>query len=66
MKMMKYFKSSDPDDMSHGDLSKRVRLLKREQGGYKTMSEVSEKLINWGIEQGGCTGRNEQLKKAGE
>lgn len=50
--MMKYFKSADPDDMSHGDLSKRVRYLKREKGGYERMSAEAEELYNLGIEDG--------------
>lgn len=51
-KMMKYFKTADPDDMSQGELSERVRFLKREKGGYEDMSEISEWLINKGIEMG--------------
>ncbi|MCD7957735.1 MAG: Rpn family recombination-promoting nuclease/putative transposase [Lachnospiraceae bacterium] len=51
-KMMKYFKSADPDDMSQGALSKRVRYLKREEGGYKLMSAEAEKLYNLGVEEG--------------
>ena len=31
-KLMKYFKTSDPADMSQGDLSKRVHFLKQEEG----------------------------------
>lgn len=42
--MMKYFKKADPDDMSQGDLSKRVHYLKCEKGGYKEMCEVAEKI----------------------
>ncbi|MCD8013285.1 MAG: PD-(D/E)XK nuclease family transposase, partial [Lachnospiraceae bacterium] len=41
-KMMQYFKKADPDDMSQGDLSKRVHYLKCEKGGYKEMCEVAE------------------------
>ncbi|MCD7883711.1 MAG: hypothetical protein LUI87_08420 [Lachnospiraceae bacterium] len=51
-KMMKYFKTADPDDLSQGDLSRRVRFLKKEQGGYQTMCEAAEKLVKWGIEEG--------------
>ena len=42
-KLMKYFKTADPDDDSEGELSKRVRYLKREEGGVDIMCEVSEK-----------------------
>ncbi|MBM6971659.1 hypothetical protein H6A17_11475, partial [Mordavella massiliensis] len=41
-KLMKYFKTADPDDDSEGELSKRVRYLKREEGGVDIMCEVSE------------------------
>ena len=32
---------ADPDDDSEGELSKRVRYLKREEGGVDIMCEVS-------------------------
>ncbi|MCD8396996.1 MAG: hypothetical protein LUD12_07440 [Lachnospiraceae bacterium] len=51
-KMMRYFKTADPDDMSHGDLSKRVKYLKREKGGYELMCAEAEKLYNLGVEDG--------------
>ena len=41
-RLMQYFKTADPDDMSQGDLSKRVHFLKCEEGGYEIMCEVSE------------------------
>ncbi len=50
--MMRYFISADPDDMSQGDLSKRVQYLKCEKGGYEEMCEVAEKIYNQGIGQG--------------
>ncbi len=57
--MMKYFKTADPDDMSQGALSRRVRYLKREKGGYQLMCEAAEELINWGREEGRVEGREE-------
>ena len=42
-KLMDYFKTADPEDMSHGDLSARIHFLKCEEGGYLEMCEVSEK-----------------------
>lgn len=45
---MKYFKTADPDDDSEGELSKRVRYLKREEGGVDIMCEVSEKIMEQG------------------
>lgn len=38
--------------MSHGDLSKRVKYLKREKGGYELMCAEAEKLYNLGVEDG--------------
>ena len=41
--LMKYFRESDPEDMSQGELSKRVHYLKEEEGGEEIMCEMSEK-----------------------
>lgn len=51
-RLMQYFKSTDPSDMSHGDLSQRVHLLKCEEGGYQEMCEISEQLFSEGREEG--------------
>lgn len=37
---MKYFKTADPDDMSQGELSKRVHFIKKEEGGQALMCEI--------------------------
>lgn len=50
--MMKYFKETDPQDMSQGELSKRVHFLKCEAGGYEIMCEMSEKWVAEGIQKG--------------
>ena len=50
--LMQYFKTSDPNDMSQGALSRRVRYLKREEGGIKEMCEYSERIFNGGKEEG--------------
>ena len=42
----------DPDDMSQGALSRRVRYLKREKGGIGEMCEYSERIFNGGKEEG--------------
>ena len=47
-----FFKTSDPDDMSQGALSRRVHYLKREEGGIKEMCEYSERIFNGGKEEG--------------
>lgn len=51
-KLMQYFKKADPDDMSQGELSKRIHYLKCEKGGYDEMCKVAEDLYNQGKEQG--------------
>jgi len=51
-RMMKYFVSADPDDMSHGELSKRVRYLKKEKGGLEIMQKTVEELVNLGLKEG--------------
>ena len=55
MKCRKYiydglFKTADPQDMRYGALSKRVHLLKCEEGGYELMDEISEEIYNVGKE----------------
>ena len=57
--MMQYFKTSNPDNMEHGELSKRVHYLKRAEGGFSEMCEVSEKIFNEGIEEGFARGQKE-------
>ena len=57
--MMQYFKTSDPNDRTHGELSKRVHYLKRAEGGFREMCEVSEKIFNEGIEEGFARGQKE-------
>lgn len=66
-KLMEYFKTTDPDDMSQGDLSRRVHFLKKEEGGYRVMCAVTEK---WRMEdreegrkEGRKEGREEQARK---
>ena len=51
-KLMDYFKTADPGDMSQGDLSARIHFLKCEEGGYSEMCEVSEKIYREGIIEG--------------
>lgn len=51
-KLMKYFKTANPEDMEHGDLSKRVHYLKCEKGGYSEMCEIADKIYKEGIERG--------------
>ena len=55
-KLMRYFKTADPNDMSQGDLSKRMHFLKCEEGGYEIMCEVSEKIYAEGREMGRTEG----------
>ncbi len=62
-KLMEYFKTTDPNDMAHGELSKRVHFLKCEEGGVEIMCEMSDKWLKEGIELG-C--RQGEVKKAKE
>lgn len=62
-KLMEYFKTTDPEDASQGDLSKRVHLLKCEKGGWDEMCEVSEKWYKEGEARGEARG---EMKKAKE
>lgn len=55
-RLMQYFKTADPDDMSQGNLSKRVHFLKCEEGGYEIMCEISEKIFEEGRAEGKTEG----------
>ena len=58
-KLMNYFKTADPDDDSEGELSKRVRYLKKEEGGMDIMCEVSDRIM----ERGRKFGEEQLLQK---
>ena len=65
--LLHYFKTADPDDMSQGPLSRRVRYLKREEGGLNEMCEYSQRIYNGGKEEGRREGKSEGqhlMKKA--
>ena len=51
-KLMKYFKTADPFDDSEGELSKRVRFQKTEEGGIEIMCEIMERIREEGRESG--------------
>ena len=65
-KLMQYFKTADPDDMTHGDLSRRIHYLKREEGGFQEMCEVSEKIYREGMEYGRAEGKLESRKETAQ
>ena len=50
--LMGYFKSADPDDMSHGELSQRLHFMKREAGGEEILCKISEGFIKEGKREG--------------
>ena len=58
--LMRYFKTANPMDTSQGELSKRIHFLKCEEGGYKIMCEISEKIYRKGIEKGIMKGKKEE------
>ena len=61
--LMQYFKKTDPDDMRFGALSKRIHYLKKEEGGYVEMCEISEMIFNEGKNEGHNEGRAEKAKE---
>ena len=66
--LMRYFKTSDPDDNSQGALSERVHFLKCEEEGIKTMCGITEEIYEIGKkegrEEGLRLGRTEEAQKA--
>lgn len=64
--LMQYFKTSDPDDMSQGDLSARVHLIKREKGGREILCKVTDEIYQYGFKAGEAKGeaRGEARGKA--
>lgn len=58
-KLMQYFRTADPFDDSEGELSKRVRFLKTEEGGIEIMCEIMERIR----EEGKQSGRLESSRK---
>ena len=62
--LMRYFKMSDPDDLSQGALSDRVHFLKCEEEGIKLMCKVTEEIYEIGREEGLRLGKTEEARKA--
>lgn len=46
--LMKYFKSADPNDSGHGELSDRVHLLKCEKEGEDPMCAITQSFVDEG------------------
>ena len=69
-RLMRYFLTADPRDMSHGALSERVRFLKCEEEGKQVMCEVTARFWRDGYKQGKRKGerkgkRNGKMEMAG-
>ena len=47
-RLMEFFKSADPNDTSHGELSNRVHLLKCEQEGEDPMCKITQSFVDEG------------------
>ena len=47
-RMMDYFKSADPNDSSHGELSDRVHVLKCEKEGEDAMCRITQSFVDEG------------------
>lgn len=59
-RLMQYFKTADPEDMSQGALSKRVSFFKKdEEGGAGEMCDVSKEIYEMGREDGIAEGKAE-------
>ena len=58
------FKTADPFDDSEGELSKRVRFLKTEEGGIEIMCEIMEKIREEGKREGEMIGRESGMKES--
>ena len=58
-KLMDYFKTADPKDMSQGDLSKRVQFLKCEKGGHDIMCQITDRILEVGKKEGRREGKRE-------
>ncbi len=57
-RLMQYFKTADPEDMSQGALSKRVSFFKKdEEGGAGEMCDVSKEIYEMGREDGIAEGK---------
>lgn len=65
-RLMQYFKTADPNDMSQGALSQRVRYLKQEKGGYETMCDAANEIFVMGREEGREEGRQEGRQEGRE
>lgn len=68
--LMRYFKTADPEDLSQGELSKRIHFLKCEEGGREAMCEITEAIrqegIKEGIQQGVWQGKKEAAANLAE
>lgn len=62
-KLMQYFRTADPFDNSEGELSKRVRFLKTEEGGIEIMCEIMERIREEGRLEGKQSGRLESSRR---
>lgn len=62
-RLMRYFKTADPEDMSAGALSARVSYLKKEKRGQDRMCEVTEWFWKQGYESGEQAGLQKKAKE---
>ena len=62
-RLMRYFRTADPEDQSQGALSERVHYLKTEEGGIREMDDLLEEVYLEGKEKGREEGRVEEAKR---
>lgn len=58
-KLMQYFTTADPYDMTHGDLSKQINFYKVEQEGLRIMKSLSQQIFEEGHSTGHAKGHAE-------
>ena len=61
-KLMDYFKLADPNDMSHGELSNRVHLLKCDPEGEEPMCAITQSFVDEGKIIGAVEILREEMK----
>ena len=65
-RLMDYFKLADPNDLSHGELSDRVHLLKCEKEGEDPMCAITQSFVDEGKIIGAVEIYREEMKLSDE
>ena len=65
-RLMQYFKTADPNDASHGELSNRIHLLKCEKEGEDPMCAITQSFVDEGKVLGVVEFLREDMKMSDE